>query len=508
MNKFKKPIIIISILAAIIALPIIMLQVRNSQDSRSGASAGTVTYSFVEASKNVASGQEFTVDVHLNTGGMAVEGVDFTVSYPGNTAEFIEFTPISALSSAQFPAPADNGSQKFYRFGGFTGSTNAINGANQKIGTIKMKVKPTTTSGTIQLKFSAGKSSNSQDANLTTVSAAQGNYTVGSGSNSGGVNFFFDPQNRVTFSQQNFTVDVSVNTYNQNVEALDFTITYPTTYLELVGFQPVSKVSSVQAPNTTAGQYRFVGNTSSTSPVRGTTDKIGTFTFKAKAVGAGQVAFTQVKSGNPQTPVLTTTNGTPHLFQIEGGGTVTPTNTPTPTFAPGDTGMKFSYKLPGIGKTTGDNTNPARTSRTTTVSIYNSANAQVGSDRTATAVYDPATGLFNGQINLGTGFTTGSYQVKIKVDNSLIKRIPGIVTLTFGNPNNPTPQVTLVTGDIDQNNSLSIEDYNDIIQCFKGNTACTTQIKTIADLNEDRETVGDIDDFSILQRGFAIRQGD
>jgi len=94
------------------------------------------------------------------------------------------------------------------------------------------------------------------------------------------------------------------------------------------------------------------------------------------------------------------------------------------------------------------------------------------------------------------------------MDNSLWKRIPGIVTITANTDNNPTTQIQLVTGDIDQNNSLTVLDYTNFVKCFKGESECTDSLKIFADLDDDGVVKDDLDDLTILQKGFAVRDGD
>lgn len=187
-----------------------------------------------------------------------------------------------------------------------------------------------------------------------------------------------------------------------------------------------------------------------------------------------------------------------------GGGTPL---TPTPTNGPNETRIMFTIGLPGISNTTGATLPPKRIGRETKIEVYNSANQKV-SEKTGTLVYDTASKLYKGTVSLGDGFTTGQYVVKIKMDNTLWKRIPGIVTITEKTDTNPTTQVQLVTGDLDQNNSLTVVDYTNFVKCFKGDSTCTDSLKILADLDDDGSAKDDLDDLTILQKGFAVRDGD
>ena len=212
-------------------------------------------------------------------------------------------------------------------------------------------------------------------------------------------------------------------------------------------------------------------------------------------------------------PTTTPTQGpdpqsTPTITPTPSGTTsVTPTSGPTPTTDPNDTVLKFSYFLPGIGVATGDNSNPVDKNRTTTIQLFDSHNLKMGSDKTTAATYNSATGKYEGVLNLGVNFTTGLYLVKIKVNNSLIKRVAGIVTITATTSTSSLPS-RLITGDIDQDNNLSITDYNLIVACYQGVAICTQEIEARADIDGDGVTRDDLDDFAIVQRGFVTVEGD
>lgn len=181
---------------------------------------------------------------------------------------------------------------------------------------------------------------------------------------------------------------------------------------------------------------------------------------------------------------------------------------PTPTNGANETRILLTVSLPGISNISGSNSaSPKRIARETKIEVYNSSNQKV-SDKTGNLIYDTASKLYKGTVSLGDGFTTGQYIVKVKMDNSLWKRIPGILTITANTDNNPTTQIQLVTGDLDQNNSLTVLDYTNFIKCFKNDSTCTASLKILADLDDDGSAKDDLDDLTILQKGFAVRDGD
>jgi len=179
--------------------------------------------------------------------------------------------------------------------------------------------------------------------------------------------------------------------------------------------------------------------------------------------------------------------------------------TPQPTIPPGTTSLSLSITLTGIGVSQnpalGINNNPRRPARNVQAVLINSDNQQVATF-SATVNFDSATGRYRGNIGLGNNFISGSYLVKVRLDNTLWKTIPGIQNITSGQIYN-APQAALVSGDIIQNNEINLLDYNALLSCY-GARACTTKVQ--ADANDD----GKVDelDLNILYAGFARRVGD
>lgn len=197
-----------------------------------------------------------------------------------------------------------------------------------------------------------------------------------------------------------------------------------------------------------------------------------------------------------------------------------PANTvyPTPTNNPGETYIKFSFQLPGIGigsANLGLNSTPLDSQRSAWITVLDYANNTIVNNKQGIATYNSTSGKYEGSIGLGSTFAptptlipalSDKFIIKIKVNNSLYKRIPGIATIHYGIQNNLTPEVELVSGDLNGDNTLGIIDWTFMIACVKNETSCTENIKKLADLNNN----GSVDeiDVQILQRGFALREGD
>jgi len=289
----------------------------------------------------------------------------------------------------------------------------------------------------------------------------------------------------------------------------------------------------------------------------------------------------QVQNGNgtacnigPQLLTVSTSSttisptGSVTVTQPTGGqqnptGTINPTSGANPTgsispnqsTATSNNQLAVAVQLPGIGSNTGDNSSPKNPTRDVEVWVYNTNNTVV-KDITGKVTFD-GTNTYKGTVDLGNDFQSGYYYVKLRLNNTLKKAVPGIVQINASGiqatpttqatspsttstdpcaslpfPKSSTtyiyqcellklkygglggvlaanitqiPTVTLVPGDLDpnQDNNLDIQDYNMFISCY-GSKSCNN--KQQADFNDDG--VVDGKDYNILARGFAIRQGD
>jgi len=165
--------------------------------------------------------------------------------------------------------------------------------------------------------------------------------------------------------------------------------------------------------------------------------------------------------------------------------------------------LSLTVFLHGIGGS-GDNQNPTGSSGSnktpvhTTINaeglIYNSTNHnQLVSTATGNITYNAANGNYTGTIQTPSSVPAGSYIIRIKVANHLVRLVPGTQTITLGQTLT-LPAVTLVTGDAAVlpagDNKLDILDYNMITDCYtseiKPAINCADSTKKLAsDLNDD-----------------------
>lgn len=173
----------------------------------------------------------------------------------------------------------------------------------------------------------------------------------------------------------------------------------------------------------------------------------------------------------------------------------TPTSSPIPTIPPKNLTISFNYQ--GIGN--GGNSTPTHTQRNYKVELLGN-NGSVISTIAGIANYQG--GLFVGTSPLSET-PADSYQMRILVDGSLPKLIPGFLNLpTLQDVS--TTQVPLTSGDINLDGILDVVDYNMLVACIQ--KACIGNSFTYSDLNDDNMV--DERDLNILLRSFATRSGE
>lgn len=193
----------------------------------------------------------------------------------------------------------------------------------------------------------------------------------------------------------------------------------------------------------------------------------------------------------------------------------TPTNiiSPTPTIPAGNTVFGVTVYLHGIGNggdnanpNSGGNPNPLHKSKPITITVFNASNQLVMTVQ-GNLLYLTGDGKFGGYIDMGM-LASGNYLAKIRTDGFLTRQISGIITVTQGQINNIS-SVSLIAGDINNDNQLDILDYNILISCFgiKQNasscTAAPTQKSSGADINDD----GSVDgiDYNLFLRELSVQ---
>ncbi len=246
-------------------------------------------------------------------------------------------------------------------------------------------------------------------------------------------------------------------------------------------------------------------NVTSTSPIKFSVN------MKNSLGNSFKISFSK---NNTTTPIYTLTpTKTPTPSP---NPTKTPTNTQTPSPIPNTTKLKLnSVKLHGIGSggdatnnKSGGNLNPARISRSVTLELNNSSGSLIMTAQ-GNINYSPNTGDFSGIITLPSSIDTGNYLIKIKSPQFLKKQYNGIINVTKGSITN-LPAIILVSGDVNNDNILSILDFKLISDCYSDFLPaknCSDQNKkNAADISDDGKV--DQDDYNLYLRELSIKSGD
>ena len=418
LNKYKLQLLVLVLMLAIV-IPLTLSQLGKRQETRSRATAGTVSFSFSPPNGTYKVGDTINADVMMDTGGVSVGAIDLTIAFsPSNILQFISFTKSSTFSTVDMPVPPAG----TYRYIGYDASgTTPLAGSAVKIGTVVLRAGA---QGIGTVKFSAADAAKDAVTPALPVDfRAEGTYTIGPAETS----------------------------------------------------------------------------TPTTTPTGDTRCSLTPGAINCPCPGQNGSVCNQplvCTNGTCQNPPTSTPTTTP---------TATPTTTPTPTLPPGNSGLFIGLIVPGISPDTahGDNNVPKNPTRTVSVKVFNAQNQEVKSV-SGNVVY--TAGSFQGTINLGTGLTTGSYTVKVRLNNTLWKLLYGIITLPPGSTPVPGP-VNLVSGDFNQDNVLTIADFNKMISCSRGLPDCTAADKLVVDMNDDG-VINDSTDTAILLSNFAHRTGD
>lgn len=214
-------------------------------------------------------------------------------------------------------------------------------------------------------------------------------------------------------------------------------------------------------------------------------------------------SVTPTLSPSPTPPNTLSPTPSPTLTPVP-TSILTPTLTLAPTFVPDftpnphDMQLLVSAKIRGIGN--GGNKSPIHKTRHITVMLFDTTNKLITTGN-GYIVYD-GSDLFKNVIHLGQ-IDKGSYYVKIHADHILEVTVKPLFQVLDASRLNALPTITLRQGDLDDDNALTIKDYNQALACFQ-NIACND--KNLIDFNEDN--IANIIDYNILLNNFSEEVGD
>lgn len=361
------------------------------------------------------------------------------------------------------------------------------------------------------------------------------------------VSFSFLPDTTTKTVGETFDAQLSLNAAGNQVSAIDLTFNFDNSVLEMINFTPTDAFNTQlkNAPNNNNGSLVYTAGDTAGKPVVGSVI-LGTIRFNAKSPGISTInlqkakvtpsgksgllptnttivaSYTIAQSGvsptDTQTPTVTLTS-TPPTQQP----TATPTDAPTPTFAPiptlipGGSRISLDIALSGVGLGIGSNPNPRTKQKRATICAYlattdtsDDNNCNKGKKAEGFIQFNEVSKKFDtATFDLGI-VQEGDYEIYIKVDRYLRKRIPGTKHLS-PNTTSPLLQTQLKNGDITMDNTIDIQDYNAYVSCFreKFNTPSCLYKETV-DLNDDgkSDTTTDFSDYRIFFQNIASREGD
>lgn len=223
-----------------------------------------------------------------------------------------------------------------------------------------------------------------------------------------------------------------------------------------------------------------------------------------------RIAFAH--TSNPANTSWTATGYQLYSFMLSSPSspsTLTPTFTPTPTFAQNSTVLTLAVCPHGLGNCgdnvtpgNGGNTNPLHPSRFITATFLNASGAVV-SAISGNVVYRSASQTFQNNISLNNTVPSGDYLVRLSMDGFLPKQVTGIITITQGQTA-VLPLTPLVTGNINNDSQLDLTDYNMLISCFGAKFGTSQCLSPEADLNDDG--VVDGTDYNYFLREISVQR--
>ncbi len=224
-----------------------------------------------------------------------------------------------------------------------------------------------------------------------------------------------------------------------------------------------------------------------------------------------QPGWEQTIPADPNGYTITITNGNSVTDKIF-GNVIAPTSNPSPT--PATTSIDITVFQHGIGNS-GDNTNPTATNLSNkdpqhktieaNMELYNTNNQLIGQSH-GSLTYDTNKGNFQGKADIYPNtFPTGKYYLKVKTDYHLQGQASDMLSIT-AEQNNTAPEITLFTGDSDNNNQLNILDYNRLLDCYSDLSkavSCDADKKVSTDFNDD-SSVNQVD-YNLFIREIATQ---
>lgn len=315
-----------------------------------------------------------------------------------------------------------------------------------------------------------------------------------------------------------------------DIGAVEFTISYNPGKLSLTTISPQSPLLELDRQDTAPGETKVTLYNPTSTQVIGTNITLASLVFTPTSAGETNASIKDVKysaagvSGFIPADPASLLSGT---YTISGDTLPSPTQipdtSPTQTVQSGNTTLNLSFTLSGIGSSSNSaqqlNNNPIRKNRQGDIIVYDGSLNPIDTYQ-LNATYDPTASKYNGSVNL-RDLPTGNYIVKLRLDNTLFKVLPGIQSITNGTTNVVPKTLDLISGDIVRtgisDNVIDINDYSAMNSCFSAlisnvsiqnvnDPNCGLQVALRTDFNDDDRI--DLKDYNILLKAFTKRIGD
>lgn len=150
-------------------------------------------------------------------------------------------------------------------------------------------------------------------------------------------------------------------------------------------------------------------------------------------------------------------------------------------------------------------TDPVHTTRSLSMSVYSLSN-QLVTTKQITVTYSAGAGNFTGTSDF-SDVPSGNYIIKMQLPGYLSGAASGVQSI-IANQLNYLPPVYLITGDINADNIINIQDYIRLTDCYGDltqNTTCTDEQKTATDLNDDGQV--NFIDYNLFIREISSQKG-
>ena len=337
----------------------------------------------------------------------------------------------------------------------------------------------------------------------------------------------------------NIALDMYVDPGSNIITFVRYQVSFDPTKVKLATTNPMqlnnALFTSVEGPVASAGNIaQSVSIGSDPTKAIQTKTKIGTLHFTAiggtgntpTSITFGNLTQALSSGANDQASQNVLSSTTPAIVTISGAAASASTM-PQPTIT--GTAINFTLLLHGVG-TAGDNPNPSGNSlsnknplhpqRNLDVQIFDTNN-QIVASASAPVTYDSASGTFIGAVGLGNSVTSGNYNIKIRTDRYLRKRVSGIQQIKV-DETTQVPSIQMITGDTNNDNVLNVIDYNALLDCGYGqlnplpiadvnavyNTdTCKVHIPQVdVDVNDDG-VIGSTD-YNLFLRELSVQNGD